>query len=71
MQKQLFAALLVAAFLSPVAAQADGSYVKFTRADPNIRGRKVRIVTPPCRWPMVLQSIKISMLSWATLILEK
>jgi OOP family OmpA-OmpF porin len=40
MQKQLFAALLVAAFLSPVAAQADGSYVKFSAGRSDYKGEE-------------------------------
>ncbi len=38
MQKQLFAALIAVAFLSPVAAQADGSYVKFSGGRSEYKG---------------------------------
>lgn len=38
MQKKLLAALLSAALLSPVAAQADGSYVKFSAGQSEYKG---------------------------------
>lgn len=38
MQKQLFAALMAVTFLSPVAAQADGSYVKFSAGRSEYKG---------------------------------
>jgi OmpA-OmpF porin, OOP family len=38
MQKQLFAALMAVTFLSPIAAQADGSYVKFSAGRSEYKG---------------------------------
>lgn len=38
MQKKLFAALMAVTFLSPVAAQADGSYVKFSGGRSEYKG---------------------------------
>lgn len=40
MKKQLFAALMAVTFLSPVAAQADGSYVKFSGGRSEYKGEE-------------------------------